>query len=357
MTIIPRGIILLDGADGSGKSTLAKVLRAQVELRGGTAAIAHYPLIEGSNCWNVQSEGLLEHLWEAFTDKPKVIIVDRFFPSEGIYGDVYREGSTMPVIARHLDRLLYRFCAARVICAPPVNYVKETHARLKTEREEAFVSSADVVAQRYLDLWHGATECEVGPYFKKYTKLEYTEQLCLQGGVKNRRGWLHYDVTRDGGDIAGYASYILAYLSIAQRQGVEELLDPALHSFTGSCNSEVLLVSDKLAGPNKLSVPFYSSTGSSLYLAEVLQKLEVDESKVSLINANDEIFPETFKLLAPGKKVIVMGREAEKTLVRQKLEFNAVVAHPQHARQFSSKTGAWVKQLRKAFGGLAGVKQ
>lgn len=350
-----RGIIMLDGPDGAGKSTLARELVKQVERRSGQARVAHSVPKAASDCWDVHSQELLEHARWAFTDPGGVVILDRFFVTEAIYGPVYRGFSAYPHAARHLDRLLHRLGATRVLCAPPVRYVTETHGRLKHERHEEFLTSMDVIARRYLDLWHGGTACEVGSLVEPYGAGEYVEQLCLQGGVKKRPGWRHYDVTIDGVTLPAYAAELLDSLYCTQR-----LLDVGGRpfgdcEFTGSQTAEVLLVGDVLAGPNDLSVPFYANSGSSLYLAKVLQGLGADEARVAVTNINDPGGPRRVKKLGFGKRVILMGREAEKTATLHEIKADAVVRHPQHARRFSAKDGSWVRELRAAFGGKAGV--
>ena len=350
-----RGIILLDGPDGSGKSTLSAELARQVTQGGGTAQVIHSGLRADGDYWRGHAEVLTEAARGAFSGDSGVVILDRFFLSESIYGDVYRGASYYPTAVRHLDRLLQRFGALHVVCAPPVKYVKETHARLVTERQEDFLTSMDVVSQRYLDLWHGAAACEVGSFLQAYTHGEYTQQLCLLGGVKNRRRWYHYDVTVDGADLAGYAAQLLGQLRTEQTLTDDRAMDLAGHCFTGSASAAVLLVGDQLSHPTELSVPFFANDGCSLYLAETLQALAADESEVCVANVNDPGGVATVKWLAAGKRVIALGREAEKTLTAHDIPPDAAVRHPQHARRFTSQDDSYIVELRQAFYGLAGV--
>jgi uracil-DNA glycosylase len=129
------------------------------------------------------------------------------------------------------------------------------------------------------------------------------------------------------------------------------------YCFTGSVYADVLLVGDCLAGPNDLSVPFYANTGSSLYLAQTLQEIAADESKVAIVNVNDPTGVSTVRLLSPNKRVIALGKEAEKTLLREKITYDAAVRHPQHARRFTHNDGSYALEMRAAFNNLAGVKR
>ena len=349
-----RGIIMLDGPDGSGKSTLAEELASQVESVGGSAKICHSVPKEASDCWSVHSQELLDHCLSAFSGEGGVIILDRFFATEAIYGDVYRGMSAYPATARSLDRLLYRFRAIRVLCAPPSQYVEETHRRLCSERHEEFLTSMDVVAQRYLDLWAGAEACEVGQFKQQYMHTEYTQQLCLLGGVRDRRGWYRYDVSVEGNQVDRVASALLEQLQTELATAAPLDLDLGRH-FTGNSAAEALLVGDRLGGPNDLSVPFYANDGSSLYLMQTLQELATDESKLCIANVNDPGGVATVRWLAAGKRVIALGREAEKTLAAHGIPYDTTVRHPQHARRFTSRDDSYAAELRQAFDGLAGV--
>ena len=349
MTLL-RGLIILDGPDCAGKSSLAVALKKRVEALGSTAVIHHSKPIEGSDCWEVHSQELLGYVHGAFVMN-KVIIMDRLFMSEAIYGAVYRGGSVYPHAVRHIDRLLHRFRALRVVCAPPVNIVVEQHLKLKKSREELYEDISEV-AIRYRLLWTGLDPKEYDGWLLD-KKKDYCQWLTLTGGVQDRAGWYHYDFTLDGGrDGSLFADYLLDELVQEQKSALDFTLDPVRYTHTGFANTgAVLLVGDKLAGPNRLSVPFYANSGSSLYLARILHALELEESRLVICNVNDPGGAQQVSELKNSVKfmrVIALGRSAERTMLQHSLKFDAAVRHPQHARRFSHNDDSYETELHEA---------
>lgn len=362
-----QGLIILDGPDGSGKSTLAAALKREVEYRGSSAVVHHSAPIEGSDCWEVHSQELLGYIHSAFVMN-KVVIMDRQFMSESVYGTVYRGGSVYPHAVRHIDRLLHRFRALRVVCAPEPEFVIEHHARLKNERDELYEDIAEV-AVRYRALWDGvvgtmdpggegwAMSCGV-----RYDgKQDYLQQLSLAGGVKDTPGWYHYDLNHEGIYLKNYVSYLLHELGQEQRSASKFTLDPVKFTHTGFAHTgSVLLVGDEVAGPNRLMLPFYANSGSSLYLARTLHKLGAEENKVVICNVNDPSGLDQVQQLIEEtnfSRKVIMGRQAERTFLHAGMRFDAVVRHPQHARRFSHNDNSYENELRAAFSGYAGVKK
>lgn len=348
-----RGIILLDGPDCAGKTTLANKIKDQAEKLGATAEVHHLGKPAVGTCWHEHSSALIRYVGDAY-GHDKLIIADRHFLSEAIYGCVYRDGSEYPFAARHVDRLFNRLRVPRVICAPPVDAVVEKHAEMKKIRFEEYDSGMDKVAKRYLDLWHGAETGEVNDSHWPYNHdTDYIQQLTLCGGVADRLGWYHYDWTKHDTDT--YARYILHELITEQELVPEEMLNVWDFKFTGFPDkNSVLLVGDKLSPRATWDIPFYANDGCSLYLAKTLQQLSADESRIVMANINDPNGLQTVRaLMEMCGRVVVLGREAEKTMLLAGLRFNAKVRHPQHARRFSHNTDAYHGELWSALDGWA----
>lgn len=348
-----RGLIILDGPDGAGKTTLAEAIHAQCLKNKQRSSIHHLTKPQSGKAWEEHRDALLKYLHEAYT-QDTVVIADRHFMSECIYGRHYREGSEYPHAARHVDRILHRFRALRVICAPPVEYIKKTYARLRRERVEMYDGGMEAIAKRYLDLWTGSSSSDYA------TPNDYIEQLTHAGGVYRFMGWYHYDVTSHPMDkVHLFADELLSELEDEQFLLNEQLYDFEVHRFTGFPHDRaVLLVGDRVNEDNLLHIPFFSNQGSSVYLAEQLSRLNVDESRVVMVNANDPAGESTVRLLTElCGRTIVLGRLAERTMLQRRIHFDASIRHPQAARRFSYHDHSYGKELKQALRGWASLTQ
>ena len=347
-----RGIIILDGPDGAGKTTLADSIKSRALALGSKAVVHHLGAPEEGTAWRLHLDAIIAYIQEAF-DQDTVVIADRHFMSEGIYGDVYRKGSEYPIAMRHIDRLLHRFRALRVICAPPVEHVKETFERLKGEREEMYNDSMDKIATRYLHLW------SAHPNPTSLPGKDYLQQLAFNGGTYDTAGWYHYDVTTHGKDLREYSSFLLHELDEEQDLLPEDLLDIHKWNFTGFPHEHaVLLVGDKMSSKNALNIPFLSNEASSLFLARTLQTICADESKIVMANVNDLGGTSTVRGLSElCGRVIVLGREAERTMRQYGLPYHACVRHPQHASRFNHHDSSYAWELYDAMSKMASVKE
>lgn len=352
MQLKTGGIIILDGPDGAGKTTLARAIMKQAEKIGYEPIYKH--LSKPIDAWGEHRDALLEYINAAHSPsgRPVLIVADRHFISEAVYGHVYRQGSEYPYAARHVDRLLHRFGALRVVCAPPVDYVTSTHEKLKQTREEMYDKGMDLVARMYHDLWHGSSDASAD-----YSPMgDYVQQLIFEGGVADKCGWYHYDVTTDGKDMPAYCDELLSELK-AQTGLVSMFNDASMKNLTGWPRKQsVLLVGDKISDQDSLGVPFLSNSNSSLYLAKTLQKIHADESRVCMVNINDPLGEAAVRSAAHYcGRIVVMGRMAEQGMEIAKVKYDARVRHPQHASRFSHRDNTYAHELREAFSGMAGT--
>src|ERR1041385_7985183 len=103
-----RGIVVIEGADASGKTTLASVL---VDRYG--ASYLHSTVRKEIWRWHVGALRLAVR-----RSRDQLVVLDRLWLSELVYGSVFRGGPAYDVGARCLDRVLRRFGAVTVLCAP-----------------------------------------------------------------------------------------------------------------------------------------------------------------------------------------------------------------------------------------------
>ena len=345
------GIIILDGPDGAGKTTLANKIAERAMLKGYVPLYAH--LSKPADAWAEHRDALFEYIRCAFECNTKTLVIaDRHFMSEAIYGHVYRQGSEYPFAARHVDRLLYRYGAVRVVCAPPVEYVIETHARLKSERTEMYDSGMEAIARMYYDLWYGSSDANVD-----YSPLgDYLQQLIWEGGVADKIGWYHYDVTVNGKNMDQYSDILIDEMGQLQAM-VSPFLDGTKKNLTGwPRRSAVLLVGDCISDDSNSRTPFFANHGSSLYLAKTLQKIHADESRVCMVNVNDpDGITRVRDVTRFCGRTIALGCRAEQALEKASLTYQARVRHPQHARRFTHHDSRYAQELKTAFNEMAGV--
>lgn len=336
-----RGIIVLDGPDAAGKTTLANHLCKQLK----NAEYLHLSAPVKGQAWNEHRAALLGFIRTLRAGK--IAVVDRHFLSEAVYGAVYRDGSEYPYAARHVDRLLYRFGAIRVLCIPPTEHVVKEHRRMMGVRAEMYDDRMDEISNMYRNLWTGR------PNPEKMPTTNYFDHLVLSGGVADRIGWVKYDVTVDGDDLNKYGEFLRAEL-IRTKELIPNFYEDSDNMTGWARKQSVLLVGDQCS--NDEHWPFLSNAGSSLYLAKILNQLGADEAKVCMVNANG---PGGEKLLRVAQiacgRVIALGREAERKLELGRITYHAKVRHPQHAARFTQKDNSYADELRMAFGGMAGV--
>jgi hypothetical protein len=104
----PVGIVVLEGADASGKTTLARHL---VDRYG--ARYLHSTRRREVWRWHL---GALR--WAVRESASRLVVLDRLWLSEQVYGQVFRGGPAYDLGARCLDRVLLRYGAVTVLCVP-----------------------------------------------------------------------------------------------------------------------------------------------------------------------------------------------------------------------------------------------
>lgn len=335
----PVGIVVLEGADGTGKTTLARRL---VEDHG--AFYIHKRL--HADMWRHHTAALRLAVRYSAT---RLVVIDRLWISECIYGRTFRQASAYPFTARCVDRTLWRFGALTVICSPPLDWTITNFKQLKKTRKEMFTSMEEV-AQRYHHLWYGGSR-------SLHPEPDYVEQLTISGGLAFMRpDFALYDVSspadREDEGRAYVEGVLLPRLAELRRHRREKELDPAFHNLAGAIGPDCsLLVGDELGNPDSpVRWPFYANVGSPRYLAKTLHQLGVDETRIALANAHDPGFGYVLNLAATRvKRIVALGREAERTLEKHKPHKPIIhVRHPQHARRFTHHDDSYRQELERA---------
>lgn len=330
------GIILLEGADASGKTTLARHL---VDRHG--ARYLHSTVRRDCWRWHLGALRLAERLLKT----ANLIVLDRHWISEQVYGATYRGGPQYDLGARCLDRVLQSLNALTVLCVPAdqEGQVKR-HAELKTYRREHFDQIGEVVA-RYADLYHGNL-ARPGD--------SYVDQLTRYGDYHLRADVMRYDldaVIRGAVSLPQFVNLrLLPHLRLLVNNqpvvpaGVIGNLTGARYLFVGE------RVSPQLTPP----WPFFwnDSLSAASYLNGALHRLAFDETHGLWANAE----PDAGQLgavhaLRPDLRVIALGRVAQVAARKYWANVRAV-PHPQYWRRFHAKDPeGYVSLLREALRG------
>jgi adenylate kinase family enzyme len=125
------GLIVLEGPDGVGKTTLGKYLVEKYD-----AFYMHCSYHSSINMYSMMRAVISEASRRAET---QLVIIDRFWPSEDIYGVIHRKKSSLGHMARVLDRLVQRLGGIYIVLQP--GYSVDMHHRfqeLATQRKEMY---------------------------------------------------------------------------------------------------------------------------------------------------------------------------------------------------------------------------
>lgn len=318
-----KGIILLEGADGTGKTTLALELVAKYD--------AHY--IHNSlypDMWAAHLDCVREAVRESAT---RLVVIDRLWISEQIYGAVFRGGPAYDLGARCLDRVLQRFATLTILCVREDLQKHMAHfEELKTTREEKF-TAMHAVATRYLDLYRGNLA-----YGAK--GRTYTDQLTCFQDFGNRMDVMGYDMDLYHNKAASFVGLIGDRLMAMQRDWRQEpkALDPSNSNLAGSfITAKHLFVGEQLSPRAECYWPFVwnDEPSAASWLNQALHTLAYNETSGLWTNAigSDSFLKEVFAR-RPDIRVVPFGNIAINCI--GKLGFRNVrpMVHPQWARRF-----------------------
>lgn len=335
----PVGVIVLEGPDGAGKTTLAEHICEKYD-----GLYVHRTWSKTMDVWEHHTEGLrIAH----DNYKHRLVVIDRLYPSEMIYGRSLRNGGQYKGHnARSMERVLARMGAVMGLVIPhDIQYVVDTHARKFKAGLEHFPTVEDI-AVRYVDWMEGSSD-------ERYSELpgDLIEQQTRLGGYKAlRNDYVHYDVTLHGKNMNLAAERFIDRLERRRDTQFVFALDNETPNVLGhKADGEYLFVGERVGDPAGWSRwPFYGKNRSSDFLNRTLHSLDFNESSGIWTNAWDEanLLPRIHGE-RPDLKVICFGREAERRCEQLRIPVHATVYHPSYAMRFNHY-GPYADQLKEA---------
>ena len=300
-------IIVLEGPDGSGKTTLAKML---VDEYGFAYRHLTYRFKDRMHLYHWAALELC--LKDAETGP---VVLDRWWPSETIYADVFRGGSKWPMMGRLLDRVAMKHGVTYVWCIPSNEeaYFKRFD-RLKASGREMYDSMQGV--------------------YQAYAKL-YNE-------LPSRLDMAHYDLDTHGQDLGGYCHWLIDLVQEVHGAGLPYFCtDRHVRSFAGNpSRPRFLLVGDQSKPKTRRPVwPFFEHGNSSLWVTQALEQVGILECDLAWVNAHDsdgviqdDLLDAVYEHCAPSH-VVALGHRAALALAKVGIPCR-LIKHPQWNRRF-----------------------
>lgn len=319
-----RGIIVLDGGDGTGKTTLARAL------------------MEKHDAFYIHN-GLWPNMWQrhlAAVDlaikksRHQLVVIDRLYLSEQIYGQVFRAGPSYDLGARCLDRILQRYGALNVLCVRRDLKRHVAHfEELRTRRPEKF-NSMKVVAQRYYDLLEG--NLAYGDDF-------YVNQLTRFQDYAARMDVLHYDMDRQGGGMRVILDQMEDRLRMIPGTSLPDQYNPDRRNLAGNYGATRYLFVGEDLSPRacRRAAPFLwnDEASAATWLNNALRELQFDETTALWTNTSnaDDWLPVLRDMLSATVRVIALGAVASNRVEQLRFQNVRYLPHPQWARRFQAK--------------------
>lgn len=348
----PRGIVLLEGADSSGKTTLAKYLVDKYDAR-----YVHSTIRRDVWRWHVGAVRMAAR----YVREGWLVVLDRHWLSELIYGEVFRGGPAYDVGARSLDRMLRRFGAVTVLCAPRDQETQE--ARWRREREggkfEHFNRVREVMAM-YADLRDGNLARPGDGYLG---------QLIRFGDFTARDDVEVYDLDVHGSKLPKYAKAIAERAwEMTDRVTMPQLGDNLagridLGAGFMSHGNGVVFVGEKVSprcdawSPRLPRWPWCGhddDPSCASWLNRAVHHLALREDQLVFTNAipaesDDYDYLNDLHLRHPNAKFVALGNVAHAKLAALNISHETIV-HPQWHRRFKRGEGpeGYAAVLRKA---------
>jgi adenylate kinase family enzyme len=336
-------VVYIDGNEHSGKTTLANYL---AEHYG--ALVLHHGYRFRDKIFAYHTTGLLKAY---YAPRDQLVVFDRLWMSEAVYGEVYRGGTRWPHQGRMFDRILRRLGALNVVCvtdpAHASSIVRDKPGRdlYQDQAKAAEVASHFLgLVNRQLTLPGSKYEDgrpRDGNYF---FELQYTQK---------RDDIVHYDYRY--WDVKEAAEWIVEEARSLQTNLSAECNDRSLMNLAGRLElgrtDQVLMVGDRCKARNdRVAWPFFAYHDSSLYLAEALSRAGIQEEQLIWTNANDPGFDRVVQeCVAVGgvRRFVALGRSAEEALLKLADESSEMrpdqirrVPHPQVVRRFDYSNSA-----------------
>lgn len=305
-------LIVVEGIDGSGKSTLIANLVHHMPDNVGImrrGPINRHPMEE----YEYDLSG-----YAGLYDDTHHLLLDRWHIGEMIYGPLYRGTSQLtPAMKLHVDLLLQKFGALKLLMDTPLDVVKQRLA--SRPGGEKFLKPEHM--QLVYDAYH---------------------ELCPA------TDWWHLSPKTSSRDI-DFTSIIRAAEAMTQKAAVVE----EFNSYIGPPDPSLLILGDKRAQqrqgrPNYqwAFVPYRDTSGHFLFTA--LDSVNLRNFGVA--NAAEENVTELWETLN-YPHICVLGQNALSAVSNRGLNnwVKAYVAHPQYVKRFNTMTPhEYGREIKKA---------
>lgn len=303
-------IVVVEGVDGSGKTTLAN----ELAKRHGDAVILHQVYRWKRLMFEYHTAVLRQaaHL----ADQGRLVILDRMWPSELVYGKVYRGGSKFWLEGRFMDRVLLKHAAVYVFCSGSLDVLEARNAKLKKERHELYSTS-------YRELYHA--------YEELYAQMASS--------------WRLWDILRysiEANDPVQFSKDILERSAFWRSRQYQPALAHHCQNMLGHVGyAKVLFVGDRCNQKHRfMEWPFYEYGNCSLFMTRCLEELGHCEHEALWTNATcsdqEQCGTDLAKFLSntvPALNIVALGREASLGLARADVP-HQFLPHPQYGRRF-----------------------
>lgn len=306
-------IIVLEGADCSGKTTLAKRM-----VQKWDASYLH-ATYRWPDCMFTYHAAILERALKLAKKGP--VIIDRWWPSELIYSDVFRNGSKWPLIGRQMDRLALKYGILYVNCIPSDTDWQE---RQFSERKGAggeLYDSNRAVAEQYRE--HAAA-------------------------MAHRHDQMIYDVCKNGKQLDFFIDSVEERAGFVLNLQLKEWRDPDMRDWSGNSHKpKYLFVTGKQVpfGRHHMG-PFFGHEYASFFLTNALQMSRIPEEDIAwfaaidhegkqwpqaLAGIHDKLKPQ--KVLAFGKDSWSICKDVGLDLIGNLVEMKSPTYYMQWRRQ------------------------
>jgi hypothetical protein len=315
----PRKLTILEGPDGAGKTRLAMRIVQKTNAR-----YVHFTPTLGAKgqFLRMHIEAMLPALL-GYQD----VVMDRAWPSEPIYGAIYREGEDRidPVGKRMLDRLAARCYTRMVLCLPKL----ETCLRSFRERKGAGLE--------YLDSTKQLTDVH-GLYERRY-EFGQISDLPIE----------HYDYEETKCDRS------IVKVTDSGRVTLRTPWHPVDSTSTGFLDAPIVLISDDHPTLREwdswyrfsaISADTFCSPWS--WLSHLLDSGGIPESKLLWINADDPNL-ESIIISHARAAIFALGRKTAAMLASTGLvdDHRIRVVKAPHEVWCEGETYTLVSQIRK----------
>lgn len=310
------GLIILDGPDACGKTTLGEKL-----VREFDGLYIHCEGKRFDDMFNYQTEELVKAT--KMCDK-QLVVIDRLWPSEMCYANVFRKGTKFPHQGRLMDRVIRKHAGIYVFCLPldPLSYFKRHEDNLDPDHPYDNVNLGKVCDQ-YKDLYNS---------------------------MKHRPDVTKYRIEVEGKRLKTFV-YELAY-DLRQWQGRQYVpcLDSQYKGLVGHLSpAKYLMIGERVNVKNPLyRWPFYEHANCSSYLCKSLDQAGIDDCQLMFMNCMDDPYFVTHArelVLEHKLKPVALGKIALEMSKRIGLKVKEL-PHPQFMKRFHYNDNEFVKKLK-----------